>query len=109
MITIPMIPVRIPPRAKVIFDGHRLAKPLAGATTFAATLVVSVAMSRAKSDSRIAIGLSTFDSSLTGSQIASPKITAEAEVTATPMKANRVIVGGSPRNWPRTCACWSFA
>ncbi len=46
------------------------------------------------------------DSSCTGSQIGSPKMTAEAEVTATPMKANSVIVVGRPRNCPHTCARW---
>ncbi len=70
---------------------------------------MSVAISSAKSDTRIATGLSTFESSFTGSQIASPKITAEADVTATPMKAKSVIVGGNPRNCPTICAFWSFA
>ena len=89
--------------------GQRLAKPLAGATTLAATLVVSVAMSSAKSEIRTTSGLSSRESSTTGSQIGSPKMTTEAEVTATPMNENSVIVVGRPRSWPHTCAFWSRA
>ena len=32
-----------------------------------------------------------------------------ADVTATPMKANSVMVVGRPLSWPSTCARWSFA
>ena len=39
----------------------------------------------------------------TGSQIASPKSTIVALVTATPMNANAVIVAGRPSAWPRAC------
>ena len=41
--------------------------------------------------------------------MASPKTTIVALVTATPMKANAVIVGGSPSAWPSTCDRWLFA
>ena len=75
----------------------------------AATLVVSVATSSANSETRMTAGLSRRESSATGSQTVSPKMMAEAEVTATPMNANRVMVGGSPRNCPQTCAFWSRA
>src|SRR5262245_22207599 len=44
-------------------------------------------------------------SSLTGSQIASPKITIVADVTATPMNAYRPIVAGKPIVWPSTWSC----
>jgi len=38
-----------------------------------------------------------------------PKITAEAEVTATPMKEYSVMAAGSPRAWPHICAFCDFA
>ena len=41
--------------------------------------------------------------STTGSQIASPKITIVALVTATPRNANAVIVAGRPSAWPSAC------
>ena len=44
-----------------------------------------------------------------GFQIVSPKITAVALVTATPMNANRVIVVGRPIAWPRTWSRWLCA
>ena len=44
--------------------------------------------------------------SATGSQIASPKITIVALVTATPMNANAVIVAGRPSAWPSACDRW---
>ena len=44
--------------------------------------------------------------SVTGSQIASPKTTIVALVTATPMNANAVIVAGKPMAWPSTCERW---
>jgi hypothetical protein len=44
--------------------------------------------------------------STTGSQIASPNTTIVALVTATPMKANAVIVVGRPRAWPSIWLRW---
>ena len=44
--------------------------------------------------------------SATGSHTGSPKITIVALVTATPMKANAVIVVGSPSAWPTACERW---
>ena len=44
--------------------------------------------------------------STTGSQIASPKMTIVALVTATPMNANAVIVVGRPSAWPSACDRW---
>ena len=42
----------------------------------------------------------------TGSQMASPNTTKVALVTATQMKANAVIVAGSPSACPMTCERW---
>ncbi len=47
--------------------------------------------------------------SATGSQIASPKTTMVAAVTAIPIKLKAVIVSGSPRACPRTCERWVLA
>ena len=44
--------------------------------------------------------------SATGSQIASPKTTIVALVTATPMNANAVMVAGRPSAWPSACERW---
>ena len=38
--------------------------------------------------------------------MASPKTTMVALVTATPMKANSVIVARSPSAWPSACERW---
>ena len=51
-------------------------------------------------------GLPMRAMSATGSQIASPKITIVALVTATPMNANAVIVAGRPSAWPSACERW---
>ncbi|MND06192.1 hypothetical protein D3C83_274370 [compost metagenome] len=44
--------------------------------------------------------------SATGSQMASPKMTMVALVTATPMKAKAVMVAGNPSAWPSACDRW---
>ena len=43
----------------------------------------------------------SFPTKATGSQIASPNTMTVAAVTMTPMKQNRVMVGGRPINCPR--------
>ena len=86
--------------------GARLEKSLAGETTFAAMLVVSCAASTTSAPTMITGGLPIRAISTTGSQIASPKTTIVALVTATPMNANSVIVVGSPIAWPSTCERW---
>lgn len=60
---------------------------LAGANTLAARLVVSVANIRANMERIRSQKLPNLERSWTGSQMASPKITTVALVTATPMKA----------------------
>ena len=47
-----------------------------------------------------------FVTSTTGSHSGLPKITIVALVTATPMKANAVIVVGNPIAWPSICDFW---
>src|SRR5207249_817732 len=101
MMAIPMIPVIMPPVLKLIPFGQRLEKSFAGETALAATFVVSVAMSKDIMEMRVTSGFWNLASRTTGSQIGSPKITTEAEVTATPIKEYSVIVVGRPRVWPR--------
>ena len=72
----------------------------------AATLVVRVAMRRASIEIRVTQGFLNLARSTTGSQIGSPKTTAEADVTTIPMNEYRVIVMGRPRVCPRICAFW---
>ena len=86
--------------------GARLEKSFAGDTTFAAMLVV-ICAARITSAPRITTsGLPMRAISTTGSQIASPKITIVALVTATPKNANAVIVAGRPSAWPSACDFW---
>jgi hypothetical protein len=47
--------------------------------------------------------------SATGSQIASPKTTMVAAVTAIPINEKAVIVRGSPKACPITCERWLLA
>ena len=89
------------PRRKLNRLGDRLMKAFAGDTTFAARLVDSVATDKATSETRTAVPPPIRPSSTTGSGIASPKITTVADVTATPIKANRVMKVGRPIAWPR--------
>jgi hypothetical protein len=86
--------------------GARLEKSLAGDTTLAAMLVVSCASMMTSAPKMITGGLPMRAISTTGSQIASPKSTTVALVTATPMKAKAVIVAGSPSACPSACERW---
>src|SRR6516162_6220465 len=85
----PTNPVINPPVRKEIKLGRRLEKSLEGETTLAATLVFSVAVNRAMSAMKATTGWRKRVNSTTGSQIASPNMTAEAEVTATPINEYR--------------------
>jgi hypothetical protein len=86
-----------------------LEKSFEGETTLAAILVVSCA-ARTTSAAKMITGARPIRlTSTTGSQIAWPKITMVALVTATPMNANAVIVVGSPSACPRICERWLFA
>src|SRR5579862_9291988 len=87
IIRMPTTPVISPPVRNEIKLGRKLEKSLDGETTFAATLVFSVATSSAISATNATSGWLNLPSSTTGSQIGSPKITADAEVTATPINA----------------------
>ena len=85
-----------PPVRNEIRRGFKLEKSFDGDTTFAATLVFSVAISNAINAMNATTGRWNRPSSTTGSQIACPKITTDAEVTATPMNEYNVIAAGSP-------------
>src|ERR1700741_3101378 len=90
--------------------GARFEKSLAGETTLAAMLVESVATDSASIEIAVTPRPPTRASSVTGSQIVSPsKISGVADVTATPMNANRVIVVGRPSAWPSAWSRWLFA
>src|SRR5208337_2703177 len=93
-----------PPVLKEMRLGRKLEKSLEGETTLAATLVFSVATSKANSAIKATSGWLNRPSSTTGSQMGRPKITADAEVTATPMKEYSVIAVGNPRACPTICA-----
>ncbi len=80
-----MTPVIRPPVRNEISRGFRLEKSFEGETTLAATLVFSVAISSAISATNATTGWLKRPSSATGSQIASPNSTTDADVTATPM------------------------
>ena len=71
---------------KLMRRGERLEKSLAGETTLAATLTLSVAIRSAIIASTTANGLPRRESTATGSQSAWPKMISVAEVTAIPMK-----------------------
>src|SRR5712671_1348378 len=101
----PMMPVMRPPMRNVIFDGQRFEKSLAGLTTLAARFVASVARHNANNETASTSGCVNFVMSTTGSQIAEPKITTVAEVTATPMNEYNAIVVGNPMAWPMIWSC----
>src|SRR5215475_12018683 len=105
---IPITPVMSPPVRNEIRRGLRLEKSFDGDTTLAATLVFSVATSSATSATDATIGSLNRASSATGSQIASPNSTADADVTATPMNEYRVIAAGNPSACPTACAFCDF-
>src|SRR5713226_5896021 len=75
-----------PPVRKLIRRGERLEKSLAGETTLAATLTLSVEIRRAGRASTTAKGLPRRESTATGSHSACPKMMSVADVTAMPMK-----------------------
>ena len=54
-------------------------------------------------------GWLNIPSGATGSQIASPKRTTDAEVTATPINEYSVMAMGSPRACPTICAFCDLA
>src|SRR5438105_15539665 len=100
-----MQPVISPPVRKEIRRGLRLEKSLAGETTLAATFVVRVAIRIAISAIKATTGRLKRPIRATGSQIASPKMTTDAEVTATPINEYSVIVSGRPSACP---SAWSL-
>ncbi len=89
-----------PPVRKLMRFGQAFEKSYDGLTTFAATLVVSVASASAASMMIRRIGFSSRPVSATGSQIASPNTSTVADVVRTPTSGNSVMVVGRPRAWP---------
>ena len=106
---IPITPVMRPPVRKEMSRGLRFEKSLEGDTTLAATLVLSVATSKATSAIKATTGWLNLPSSTTGSQMAWPNKTTEAEVTATPIKEYSVMAAGKPSAWPSICAFCDLA
>ena len=100
----PITAVIMAPCLKLILSGARFEKPLAGATMFAAILVVSVATISPVIESMIISGPPMRASKATGSAMRLPKITRVAFVTAAPMNANSAMVAGNPTACPTT---WS--
>ena len=86
IINTPITPVISPPVRNEIRRGFRFEKSFEGDTTLAATLVFKVAIKSATRATNATKGRLKRSKSWTGSQIALPKITTDAEVTATPMK-----------------------
>ena len=84
-----------PPVLKLMYLGSAFAKSFAGETTFAAMLTASVATTTENIATATTSGFVNFPTSLTGSQIASPKMIALALVMRTPIAANANIVVGS--------------
>ena len=105
----PITPVIYPPIMKFIFLGARFEKSLAGLTILAAIFVANVDIATASIAKVTIILFSNFPANTTGSQIVLPYTIAVADVTTTPINANRVIEGGNPIACPLICAFWLFA
>src|SRR2546426_10640592 len=90
----PMAQVIRPPVRKLMRRGERLEKSLAGETTLAATLTLSVAISKAIIARTTAKGLPRRARTATGFQSASPKMIRVAEGTAEPEKEKKIKGGG---------------
>ncbi len=90
----------MPPVLNEIFRGMRFAKPFAGLTTLAAIFVERVATVNAIRAMTTAVVEPSLPTSSTGSQIALPKMTMVAEVTAIPINEKSVIVVGRPMSCP---------
>src|SRR5260370_39521808 len=103
-----MTAVIMAPCLKVILWGAMFEKALAGATMFAAKLVVKGATVRPAIDRMIISGPPIRASSATGSAMRVPKSTIAALETAAPIEGNhRIVTGnaaasaGTPRHLPQ--------
>src|SRR2546425_7634897 len=94
----PTAQVMRPPARKLMRRGERFEKSFAGETTLAATLTLSVAMSSAIMARTTAQELPRRARTATGFQSASPKMIRVAEVTAIPIKEEKVIVAGDRKS-----------
>ncbi len=91
----PITPVIRPPVLKRMCLGHALAKSFAGDTTLAAMFTASVATMTENIANATTTGCSNLPTSLTGSQIAVPKMMVLALVISTPIAAKANMVVGS--------------
>lgn len=91
-----MIAVKSPAVLKEKVEGSKFTRALAGATTLAAMFVVRVAKITPTRDKKIGRTPSMRAKSSIGSEIACPKITTVAEVTATPTKVKAAMKRGKP-------------
>ena len=98
----------IPPPLNESFEGAILLKAFAGAITFAAILVLKVAMIMNIWAITTTTGFSNLPRRVTGSHGASSairmsgKLISAAQVTNIPTKENKAIVPGRPMNCPTT-------
>ena len=113
--SIPKTPVIVPPILKLIFFGKRFEKAFEGAMTFAAILVLNVAIIIKTWAIITTHGLSNFPNKAVGSHGASDamrtslKINTDAQVTKIATKEYSIIVPGKPINCPCFCAFWDGA
>ena len=87
-------------------------RALTGETTLAAMLVDRVATDSASKEATTLMPpprLPISPKSSVGSQMVRPKMSGVALVTATPMKANSVMVAGRPMACPRIWSFWLLA
>src|SRR3954469_24350820 len=108
---IPMAAVIMPPVLNEMYFGARFEKSNEGETTLAAMFVEIWAMAMMIMATINSIGAfcASLVTSTTGSQIASPKTTMVAAVTAIPINEKAVMVSGRPKAWPRTWERWVLA
>ncbi len=107
----PIMAVMMPPVRKEMYFGARFEKSNEGETTFAAMLVEiwAIAMMNMARIRSSGMPLVSRVMSTTGSQMASPKTTMVAAVTAMPIKEKAVMVSGRPRICPTTWERWLWA
>src|SRR4028118_13776 len=96
--TTPRSAVIMPPVRNEMYRGARFEKSNEGETTFAAMFVEiwAITMMTLARIGTAGGAVASWVTRTTGSQIASPKTTMVAAVTAIPMKLKAVIVRGSP-------------
>ena len=102
----PRTAVVTPPARKLSRCGMTFTNALAGATTLAAMLVLSVATMSPTKPALVAPTPPTHCSSSTGSAMGAPNNTTVALVTTRATAENKIIVSGRPSAWPASCDAW---